>query len=140
MGSFLAGFKEGGLLLGLSAAMVTLWVTFAPCFLWIFAGAPYIEWISNQPRLRGALKAITAAVVGVILNLSIWFAMHVLFSDVSLQKVGPITLWRPDFETIEWLTVALFLVSGFLAFRLHWGIIRVLLVASLLGAGLKLLI
>ncbi|HMB75593.1 MAG TPA: chromate efflux transporter, partial [Kiloniellaceae bacterium] len=72
---FLAGFREGGIPLGLGAAVVVLWVTFAPCFLWIFAGAPYIEWISNQPRLKGALKAITAAVVGVILNLSIWFAL-----------------------------------------------------------------
>jgi chromate transporter len=135
---FLAGFKDGGLLLGLSAAVVALWVTFAPCFLWIFVGAPYIEWISNQPRLRGALKAITAAVVGVILNLSIWFALHVLFSGVNRQKLGPITLWRPDLATIEWLAVALFFLSAFLAFRLHWGIIRILLVASLLGAGLRL--
>lgn len=135
---FLAGFKDGGFLLGLSAAVVALWVTFAPCFLWIFVGAPYIEWISNQPRLRGALKAITAAVVGVILNLSIWFALHVLFSGVNRQKLGPITLWRPDLATIEWLAVALFLISGFLTFRLHWGIIRILLVASLLGAGLRL--
>jgi len=125
-------------LLGLSAAVVALWVTFAPCFLWIFVGAPYIEWISNQPRLRGALKAITAAVVGVILNLSIWFALHVLFSGVNRQKLGPITLWRPDLATIEWLAVALFILSAFLAFRLHWGIIRILLVASLLGAGLRL--
>lgn len=135
---FLAGFKDGGILLGLSAAVVALWVTFAPCFLWIFVGAPYIEWISNQPRLRGALKAITAAVVGVILNLSIWFALHVLFSGVNRQKLGPITLWQPDLATIEWLAVALFLLSAFLAFRLHWGIIRILLVASLLGAGLRL--
>ena len=135
---FLAGFKDGGLLLGLSAAVVALWVTFAPCFLWIFVSAPYIEWISNQPRLRGALKAITAAVVGVILNLSIWFALHVLFSGVNRQKLGPITLWRPDLATIEWLAVALFLVSAFLAFRLHWGIIRILFVASLLGANLRL--
>ncbi|OIQ28896.1 MAG: chromate transporter [Alphaproteobacteria bacterium MedPE-SWcel] len=137
---FLAGFKEGGLLLGLSAAGVALWVTFAPCFLWIFAGAPYIEWISNQPRLRGALKAITAAVVGVILNLSIWFALHVLFSDVSRQKLGPITLWTAELATIEWLSLALFLLSCVLAFRLHWGITRILLVASLLGTGLRLLI
>ncbi len=137
---FLAGFKEGGLLLGLSAAVVALWVTFAPCFLWIFAGAPYIEWISNQPRLRGALKAITAAVAGVILNLSIWFALHVLFSDVSRQEVGLITLWTPDRATVEWLSLALFLLSSVLAFRLHWDIIRILLVASLLGTGLRLLV
>ena len=137
---FLAGFREGGLLLGLTAALVALWVTFAPCFLWIFAGAPYIEWISNQPRLKGALKAITAAVVGVILNLSIWFALHVLFTSVSRQQAGPVTLWRPDLATIEWLALALFLLSCFLAFRLHWGIIKILLVASILGAALRLIL
>jgi chromate transporter len=138
--SFLAGFKEGGLLLGLAAALVALWVTFAPCFLWIFAGAPYIEWISSQPRLKGALKAITAAVVGVILNLSIWFALHVLFTTVSRQQLGPVTLWRPDVATIEWLALALFLLSCFLAFRLHWGVIRILVVASTLGAALRLIL
>ena len=137
---FLAGFREGGLFLGLAAAMVALWVTFAPCFLWIFAGAPYIEWISSQPRLKGALKAITAAVVGVILNLSIWFALHVLFTTVSRQQLGPVTLWRPDVATIEWLALALFLLSCFLAFRLHWGIIRILLVASALGAALRMIL
>ncbi|WP_323035008.1 chromate efflux transporter [Pararhodobacter sp.] len=137
---FLAGFREGGLFLGLAAAMVALWVTFAPCFLWIFAGAPYIEWISSQSRLKGALKAITAAVVGVILNLSIWFTLHVLFTTVSRQQLGPVTLWRPDVATIEWLALALFLLSCFLAFRLHWGIIRILLVASALGAALRLIL
>lgn len=137
---FLAGFREDGLFLGLAAAMVALWVTFAPCFLWIFTGAPYIEWISSQPRLKGALKAITAAVVGVILNLSIWFALHVLFTTVSRQQLGPVTLWRPDVATIEWLALALFLLSCFLAFRLHWGIIRILLVASALGAALRLIL
>jgi len=59
---FLAGFKEGGFWLAISAAGVALWMTFAPCFLWIFTGAPYLEWISNQPRLKNALTAITAAV------------------------------------------------------------------------------
>ena len=61
-------------------AFVALWATFVPCFLWIIAGAPYIEWITKQPRLKGALAAITAAVVGVILNLAIWFALHVFFA------------------------------------------------------------
>ena len=136
---FLAGFKEGGLVLALSAAIVVLWGTFAPCFLWIFAGAPYIEWISGQPRLRGALKAITAAVVGVILNLSLWFALHVLFAQVSRETLGPLTLWRPDLGTIEWLAVGLFLLSSVLAFRFHWGILRILLVAALLGAAGRLM-
>ena len=137
---FLAGFKEGGMFLGLVAALLALWVTFAPCFLWIFAGAPYIEWISSQPRLKGALQAITAAVVGVILNLSIWFALHVLFTTVNREELGPITLWKPDFSTIEWLALLLFLFSSFLAFRLHWGIVKILLVASLFGAGMRLIL
>ncbi|MBY4891244.1 chromate efflux transporter [Rhodobacteraceae bacterium N5(2021)] len=137
---FLAGFKEGGLVLGFSAALVALWVTFAPCFLWIFAGAPYIEWISNQPRLKGALDAITAAVVGVILNLSIWFALHVLFAEVQPIHVGPLILWQPTLATIEWLALGLFALSGVLAFRLRWGILRILLVASVLGAALRLLL
>jgi len=137
---FLAGFKDGGLGLGVIAAIVALWVTFAPCFLWIFAGAPYIEWISNQPRLQGALKAITAAVVGVILNLSVWFALHVLFATVTREQRGPFTLWLPELASIEWLALLLFGLSGLLAFRLHWGIIRILLVASVLGAALRLLL
>ena len=137
---FLAGFREGGLGLGVIAAIVALWVTFAPCFLWIFAGAPYIEWISNQPRLQGALKAITAAVVGVILNLSVWFALHVLFATVTREQRGPFTLWLPELATIEWLALLLFGLSCLLAFRLHWGITRILLVASMLGAALRLLL
>jgi len=137
---FLAGFKQQGLLMGVASALTVLWVTFVPCFLWIFAGAPYIEWISNQPRLKGALSAITAAVVGVILNLSIWFALHVLFSNVYHERIGIVSLWRPELFSIEWLALALFLFSGFLAFRLHWGIIRILLIASVLGAALRLVL
>ena len=137
---FLAGFKEEGLGLGVTAAIVALWVTFAPCFLGIFAGAPYVEWISNQPRLQGALKAITAAVVGVILNLSLWFALHVLFTMVTHTRWGPVTLWQPELATIEWLALLLFGLSSFLAFRMHWGIIRILLIASVLGGALRLLL
>ena len=61
--------------------------------MWIFTGAPYIEWINNQPKLKGALTAIMASVVGVILNLSIWFALHVFFQQVSPLKYGLLTLW-----------------------------------------------
>ncbi|MDO8352241.1 MAG: chromate efflux transporter, partial [Aestuariivirga sp.] len=80
---------------GLAGAAVTLWMTFAPCFLWIFAGAPYIEHIGRMPRLSGALAAITAAVVGVILNLSVWFGLHVLFGKVNRLE-GPFKPWLPD--------------------------------------------
>ncbi|TNY46796.1 chromate transporter, partial [Streptococcus pyogenes] len=83
---FLAGFAEGGLGLALIAGLITLWVTFVPCFLWIFTFAPYVEWIATRPRLTGALQGITAAVVGVILNLVLWFALHVLFD--SLRPVA----------------------------------------------------
>ena len=85
----LAGFQQGGINLGLFAGFLTLWVTFAPCFLWIFAGAPYVENILARPRLKGALAAISAAVVGVILNLSVWFALHVLFDTVGRSPLGP---------------------------------------------------
>ncbi len=134
---FLAAFKEGGLWLAISAATIAIWMTFAPCFLWIFTGAPYIEWISNQPRLKGALTSITAAVVGVILNLSIWFALHVLFADVQRIGFGVAHVWWPSFQTVEWLAVALFVLSAFLVFKLHWNILKVLLIISLLGALLK---
>ena len=134
---FLAAFKQGGLALAIMGAITALWMTFAPCFLWIFTGAPYIEWISNQPRLKGALTAITAAVVGVILNLSIWFALHVLFADIQRLDFGFTHLWWPAFETIEWLALALFALSAFLVFKLHWNILKVLLSVSILGAILR---
>lgn len=130
---YLAAFREGGVWLGLAGALVTIWATFAPCFLWIFVGAPYIEWISAQPRLNGALSAITAAVVGVILNLSIWFGMHVLFGDVTRQALGPLTLWTPDPASLNWIAVGLAALSAVMLLRLHWGIGRVLAVSSALG-------
>jgi len=130
---FLAAFREGGIWYGLAGAVVTLWATFVPCFLWIFVGAPYIDWIGSQARLRGALTAITAAVVGVILNLSIWFALHVFFAQVSLQKHGFFVLWRPELDSLDWRVIVLSLVSALMLFRFHWGISRVLLLASLGG-------
>ena len=135
---FLAGYKEGGLLLGLSGAAITLWVTFIPCFLWIFACAPYIDWLSAQGRLKSALSAITAAVVGVILNLSLWFALHVLFGKVTQTKAGPLTLWQPELMTLDWRVVVLAIISGVLLLRLHWNVIWVLLVAAAGGVALSL--
>lgn len=130
---FVAGFREDGILLGLAAAAVTLWVTFVPCFLWIFAGAPYIEWIGDQPRLRGALAGITAAVVGVILNLSVWFSLHVLFATVTAIKVGPLTLWSPSLATLDWRILVLTLICAIALFIGKWSILKVLLMAAALG-------
>ena len=84
------------------AAAVTLWMTFAPCFLWIFAGAPYIDAIGKRPRLSGALAAITAAVVGVILNLSLWFGLHVLFGNGRARRAGWFRPWVPDWAGFDW--------------------------------------
>jgi chromate transporter len=137
---FLAAFREGGFWYGLLGAVVTLWATFTPCFLWIFVGAPYIDWIGSQARLRGALTAITAAVVGVILNLSIWFALHVFFAEVSAQSYGPIVLWQPELNSLDWRVIVLALLSAILLFRFHWGISRVLVLASVGGVALSTMI
>lgn len=135
---FLAAYKEGGILLGIAGALITLWVTFVPCFLWIFAGAPYIEWLCAQPRLRSALTAISAAVVGVILNLSVWFALHVVFQEVRQQSFGWLTIWQPLWSSLDWRVVVLVALCGFLAFRWHWSITRVLLISSACGIAMSL--
>ncbi len=134
---FLAGYREGGLSTGLVAATVTLWVTFVPCFLWIFAGAPYIEWLGQQPRLRSALAAITAAVVGVILNLSLWFALHVFFQNVQLKVFGVFQFWQPQWSTLDWRVVLLTIVCSTLAFVRHWNIVWIIITAALLGVVLR---
>ncbi len=127
---FLAAYREGGFWLGVAGALVTLWVTFAPCFLWIFAGAPYIEWLGAQPRLKGALAAITAAVVGVILNLSVWFALHVLFTTVTPVTYGPLKLWQPEWLTLDWRVAILSVLSAVLLLKRHWSVVRVLALAA----------
>lgn len=123
--------------MGLAGAVVALWVTFVPCFLWIFAGAPYIEWLNAQPRLKGALTGITAAVVGVMLNLAIWFALHVFFGTVTREQMGPLQLWTPELATLDWRVVGLAAVSGVLLLYRKWDILNVLLVAAALALVLK---
>ena len=130
---FIAGFKDGGIIVAISAAFLTLWVTFAPCFLWIFAGAPYIDWVGSQPRLHGALSAITAAVVGVILNLSVWFALHVFFEKVNELQFGPINLLWPNFNNVSLIAVFLTIISAWLLIKLKWNIIWVLLINATLA-------
>jgi chromate transporter len=130
---FLAASRAmGSLWGGLAGAVVTLWMTFAPCFLWIFAGAPYIERASEMPRLQGALSAITAAVVGVILNLSLWFGLHVLFTDVRRVE-GIFQPWVPDARTIDPAALAISALAALVLLRLHWGIPKTLGLAGALG-------
>ncbi len=112
--AMLAGGTAGGWGLALAAGAMALWVTFVPCFLWIFAGAPYVEAISGRPRLAGALGAISAAVCGVILNLSLWFALHVFFGSLSAVEFGPATLLLPELSSWNPLAVGLAFSSGLL--------------------------
>lgn len=138
---FLAAFQHAGgppLLMGLAGTMIALWATFAPCFLFIFVGAPYIEWIIAQPRLKGALKAIIAAVVGVILNLAIWFALHVFFKSVTKTESGPFTLWQPDLSTIDLSAVALACLSAYLLLNRHWPIAATLSATASIALAIKL--
>jgi chromate transporter len=130
---FLTGFRQGGepkLAFGLLGAGLTLWATFAPCFLWIFAGAPYIERLSANPRLAGALAGVTAAVVGVILNLSLWFALHVLFGTVTATWLGPLQLWTPDLATLNVEALLLAILAAILLFGFHFGIAGTLAIAA----------
>jgi chromate transporter len=125
--------------MGILGAVVALWVTFVPCFMWIFTGAPYIEWLNSQPRLKGALSGVTAAVVGVILNLSIWFALHVFFADVTFMQLGFIHLWLPNLSSLDWNVVLLTLFCGVLLLKYHCKIPNVLAVSALSAYGLSLL-
>ena len=130
---FLAGFAEGGLSLAFVAALVTLWVTFAPCFLWIFVGAPYVERIIRMPRLSGALAAITAAVVGVILNLSIWFSAHVFFGSVGELQWGLIAVIQPLLATFDPIAASIALTAIYLLLFLKQGIGRTLAFGAIAG-------
>jgi chromate transporter len=100
-----AGFEP--LLGGALGALVTLWVTFTPSFLWIFAGAPYAERLRGHRAISGALAAVTAAVVGVIASLAAWFALHVLFEDVASTTVGPFVVQTPTLSSFDPMALAL---------------------------------
>lgn len=128
----LAGHAVGGWPLAIAAGLLTLWVTFLPCFLWIFAGAPYIEQLTQAPRIAAALRAVTAAVVGVIANLSLWFALHVFFSDVNGLPFAMGELPVPALASFQPLA----LLYAALAALLILGARRGILTTLLLVAGL----
>jgi chromate transporter len=136
---FLAAYQAAGgshpLLAGTLGALLTVWVTFVPCFLWIFLGAPYVERLRNDAALSSALAAITAAVVGVIANLALWFAMHVLFARVSSWSAGDLVrVDVPAFASLRAAPATLTAVALLMMFALRQGLARCLLVCALLGA------
>ncbi|WP_425102694.1 chromate efflux transporter [Agrobacterium tumefaciens] len=134
---FLAGFRDPGSLSPLTAATVaailTTWVTFLPSFLWIFAGAPFIEKMRGNAALSGAMSAITAAVVGVILNLAIWFGLHVLFAEVKAVSIGEWTIDLPVITSIVWPSLVLTVLAALAIFRLKLSVISTLLICAVLG-------
>lgn len=118
------------LVAGVIGAALTTWVTFAPCFLWIFALAPWIERLEHAHKLKGGLAAVTAAIVGVIANLSLWFALHVLFKRVGSIELGSLTISAPELASFDWRAAVLGALAAFLIFRLKWNIIRVLALSA----------
>lgn len=137
---FLATWRDpGGLnpwVAGVLGSVLTTWVTFAPCFLWIFVGAPYVERLRGIPALASALGAITAAVVGVIANLALWLGLHVLFAQVQ-HSAGPLgTRWStPVWSSVDAPAVALAVLAAVLLLRAHWGMLRVLGLCGALGVA-----
>jgi chromate transporter len=137
---FMAAFRHPGslspLLAGTLGGLLATWVTFTPCFLWIFVGAPYIEKLRNVAGLNAALSAVTAAVVGVILNLAIWFAIHTIFSAAVQIKAWPLAFDAPVLSSLNPWALGLTLAAALAIFRLNWGMIPTL--ASSCGAGVAL--
>lgn len=134
---FLAAFRDPGMLSPLQAGMLgaglTCWVTFVPCFLWIFLGAPYIERLQRNKALSGALAAITAAVVGVVLNLALWFGLTSLFGRLTRLNWGPLDLTWPEFSSLDPWALLLAMVAMLAVFRFKLGLIPTLALCAALG-------
>jgi chromate transporter len=134
---FLAAWRDPGVLSplvsGVMGAGLTTWVTFAPCFLWIFACAPWMDRLERVPALQAALAAITAAVVGVIANLALWFGLHVLFTRPDGEAFG-----LPDISSLDWRAAVIGVLAALLLFRFKRSVLEVLGVSAALGLALSL--
>jgi chromate transporter len=136
---FMAAFRAPGALdpalAGTLGGLLAMWATFVPSFLWIFLGGPYVEALIGNKRLNAALSAITAAVVGVILNLSIWFALHVLFGEVNDVYAYGMRLHVPVLASIDWAAVVLSVIAAVAIFRLNLGMVWTLALCCVLGVA-----
>ena len=121
------------------ASLLVTWVTFVPCFVFVFVGAPYVERLRGNEAISAALTGIMAAVVGVIANLAIFFAVHTLFRVVDPVSWGPVHLLVPDLGTLKPLSLAVALFAAFLLFRRKWSVLRTLGICALIGLGVGIL-
>lgn len=134
---FLAGYRDGGVPGALIGAAITLWVTFVPCFAFVFIGAPWIEKMQGSRLLAGGLAAITGAVVGVIANLALWFALQVIFTAQETVRIGPLSIDLPVPASIDFAAGALALLAAIALFRLRLGVFGTLALVSACGVGLS---
>jgi len=134
---YLAAFRNPGVLdpltAGIIGAALATWVTFVPCFLWIFLGAPYIEKLRDNQNLSAALSGITAAVVGVVLNLAVWFGMHVVFRQVGSFELGPASIPLPSLASTDIAALGLSLFAIWLTFGKHLGLFVTLGLTAMAG-------
>ncbi|MGB7241031.1 MAG: chromate efflux transporter [Sulfitobacter sp.] len=135
--AMLAGFAQNGIGLAIAAGVLALWATFTPCFLWIFVAGPYLELIAARPRLSGALQAITAAVVGVILNLAVWFALHVVFADMT--RLGATAIPWPMPNSLNLAALLLSVLAGLLLLKFKRGMVETLGILAIAGIGFSLI-
>ncbi|MEQ4522037.1 chromate transporter, partial [Nocardioides kribbensis] len=115
------------------ASLLTTWVTFVPCFMFVLLGAPYVERLRANQALSAALTGITAAVVGVIANLAVYFALHTLFAATTTLTVGPLHLELPELGSVRWVQVAIAVAAAVMIFRLRWSVLRTLGACAVLG-------
>ena len=139
---FMAAFRDPGslspMLAGTLGGLLATWVTFTPCFLWIFLGAPFVETLRGNKGLAGALTAITAAVVGVILNLSIWFALHTLFRETIPVRTFPLAFDMPVISSVDIPALVLSIAAATAIFRFNVGMLWVLAGSCAAGVLLRL--
>jgi chromate transporter len=139
---FMGAYRHPGgfdpLAAGILGSLITTWVTFVPCFFWIFLGAPYVEQLRGNRLLASALSAITACVVGVILKLAVWFSIHTLFSKVNTFSDYGLNLELPVWSTLNYPAIGIALVACLLTFYWKVGMVKTLAICCALGAAYQL--
>ena len=137
---FLGAFRSPGnldpMVAGLAGSLLTTWVTFVPSFGFILAGAPWVEYFAGNQRLKAVLTGIMAAVVGVVLNLSVWFGLHTLFGEARTVETGPLSLLWPDPASVQWMPVFILVAAWVALTRFRVSLPVVLLAAATVGVVL----